>query len=143
MARADFRFSYPKRVRIAEIDVGGVVFNARYLDYLDIAVTEYFRAVRLGAGAGIGAPYLVARTALNYRAPLHFDELADLRLRCTRIGTSSLSLAFEYHGQSAADDLRCDGESVLVHLDTAGRPAPLPTDLIAHVEAFEGRSLRA
>jgi acyl-CoA thioesterase FadM len=41
MARADFRFSYPKRVRISEVELAAVLFNARYLDYLDIATTEY------------------------------------------------------------------------------------------------------
>lgn len=143
MARADFRFSYPKRVRVSEIDIGGVVFNARYLDYLDIAVTEYFRAVRLGEGAGIGAPYLVARSALNYRASMRFDEMIDLRLRCTRIGTSSLTLVFEYHGPGDMDELRSHGETVIVHLNANGRPAPLPAALIAQLEAYEGRSLRA
>jgi acyl-CoA thioester hydrolase len=143
MARADFRFSYPKRVRVSEIDIGGVVFNARYLDYLDIVVTEYFRAVRSGEGAGIGAPYLVARTELNYRASIRFDELIDLCMRCARIGTSSVSLSFEYHGLGETNDLRCDGETVLVHLDANGRPAPLPPALIAQIEAFEERSVRA
>lgn len=142
MARADFRFSYPKRVRGSEIDFAGVLFNARYLDYLDIATTEYFRAARQGAGAGIGTPYLVARTTINYRASIRFDELIDLAVRCTRIGTSSLTLAFEYHGPREADDLRSDGETVIVHLDANGRPAPLPATLIAQIEAHEGRSLR-
>ena len=120
-----------------------VVFNARYLDYLDVAVTEYFRAVRLGEGAGPGAVHLVARTAINYRAPMRFDELIDLRLRCTRIGTTSLTLAFEYHGPGEADDLRCDGETVQVRLGEDKRPAPVPPALIASIEAYEGRSLRA
>ena len=143
MARADFRFSYPKRVRVSEIDVAGVVFNARYLDYLDVAITEYFRAVRLGEGAGIGAPYLVARTAISYRASIRFDELVDLAVRCTRVGTSSMTLAFEYHGPGEAEDLRSDGETVIVHLDADGRPTPLPAALLAQVEAYEGRSLCA
>ena len=143
MARADFRFSYPKRVRISEIDIGAVVFNARYLDYLDIAVTEYLRSVRLGEGTGLGGMHLVARTAIDYRAPIHFDEQIELRLRCTRIGTSSLSLAFEFHGPGERDDLRSIGETVLVHLGDSGRPTPLPATLIAQLETYEGRSLRA
>ena len=31
MARSDFTFFYPKRVRFAEIDAQAVLFNSRYL----------------------------------------------------------------------------------------------------------------
>ncbi|HSC71381.1 MAG TPA: acyl-CoA thioesterase, partial [Candidatus Methylomirabilis sp.] len=40
-----FRFSFPIRVRYSEIDVQGIVYNSRYLEYVDVALTEYFRAM--------------------------------------------------------------------------------------------------
>ena len=49
MPRADFRFSFPKRVRYAECDPQGIVFNSRYLEYLDIGITEYWRAAGIYA----------------------------------------------------------------------------------------------
>ena len=42
---ADFRHRMPLRVRWAEVDKQGVVFNAHYLLYCDVCVTEYWRAV--------------------------------------------------------------------------------------------------
>ena len=45
MSRSDFSFTYQFRVRWSEVDPQAVVFNARYLDYADIAITEYYRAV--------------------------------------------------------------------------------------------------
>jgi acyl-CoA thioesterase FadM len=33
------------RVRFAECDAQNVVFNARYGDYVDVAVSEYYREV--------------------------------------------------------------------------------------------------
>ena len=38
-------FTLLLRVRYAECDAQQVVFNARYADYIDVAMTEYFREV--------------------------------------------------------------------------------------------------
>ena len=38
-------FNFLLRVRYGECDAQQVVFNARYADYIDIAMTEYFREV--------------------------------------------------------------------------------------------------
>ncbi|MGO4610753.1 acyl-CoA thioesterase, partial [Variovorax sp. 2RAF20] len=45
MAKPDFRHSVPLRVRWAEVDPQSIVFNAHYLTYCDICVTEYWRAL--------------------------------------------------------------------------------------------------
>ena len=45
MAKTDFNFSTRFRVRWSEVDPQGVVFNARYLEYADIGITEYYRAL--------------------------------------------------------------------------------------------------
>jgi acyl-CoA thioester hydrolase len=45
MSRERFWFFYPLRVRYAEVDCHGVVFNANYLMYFDSTITEYFRAL--------------------------------------------------------------------------------------------------
>lgn len=39
-------FQYRLRVRYSEVDSQGIVFNANYLNYLDVAITEYFRSKR-------------------------------------------------------------------------------------------------
>lgn len=38
-------FEFRLRVRYGECDAQGVVFNARYGDYVDIAVNEYIRTL--------------------------------------------------------------------------------------------------
>lgn len=141
MARADFRFSYRKRVRYSEIDAQAVLFNARFLDYLDIAVTEYFRAVSGWSPGGEGVEWHVARTAIDYKKPVRLDEELDLCIRCARIGNSSFTFAYEFHGRDA-DDLRAAGETVAVHIDANSRPQRLPDAVVAAFDAYEGRSLR-
>ncbi|MBI4736341.1 MAG: hypothetical protein HY766_09850 [candidate division NC10 bacterium] len=46
-----FRLACPVRVRYSEIDRQGIVYYSRYLEYVDVALSEYFRA--------LGFPYQV------------------------------------------------------------------------------------
>lgn len=144
MARSDFRFAFQKRVRFAEIDAQAVIFNARYLEYFDIGLVEYWRAAGMYETVGlIGGPeFHVAKALVEFKAPILLDELIDICVRCQRVGTSSLTFAFELHG-AGAEDLRATGEEVHVHVaEVRGRPAPLPASVIACFETYEGRSLR-
>ena len=145
MARADFRFSFPKRVRYAECDPQGIVFNSRYLEYLDIGVTEYWRAVGIYAlsPTGMGPDFHVARNLVEYKKPVLMDEMIDICLRCRRIGNSSMIVDYEIHG-AGADDLRAVGEQVAVNVAEArGAPAPVPDWVVRCFEEYEGRPLRA
>jgi len=42
-------FVHELRVRYGECDPQGIVFNANYLSYFDITVTELWRATELGS----------------------------------------------------------------------------------------------
>ncbi|MFC3712464.1 acyl-CoA thioesterase [Sphingoaurantiacus capsulatus] len=146
MARADFRFAFRKRVRFAEIDAQSVVFNSRYLEYFDIGITEYWRTVGMydntpvsGEGA---AEFHVARAIVDFKVPIMLDEEIDICARCSRIGTSSMTFAFELHG-AAKDDLRATGEEVSVHVaEVRGKSSPVPDWVVALFETYEGRALR-
>jgi acyl-CoA thioester hydrolase len=131
MARTDFAFSTRVRVRYAEIDAQAVVFNSRYLEYADVAVTEYWRAAGLHAnGDGWAAlEFHVVRALVEYKAPIRYDEEIDLYARTTRIGRSSLTTWVEIHGaaKNPADDLRAMIEIVNVNVDlTSGLSCRLP-----------------
>lgn len=144
MPRADFRFSFPKRVRFAEVDAQAVVFNPRYLEYFDIGLVEYWRAAGLYSGPGLaGGPEAhVVKAVVEFRAPILIDELVAICVRCSRIGTTSMTVQFEIHGGDG-EDLRASGEEVhVVVAEARGRPSPVPADVIAKFEAYEGRSLR-
>ena len=144
MPRADFKFNFPKRVRFAEVDAQAVVFNSRYLEYFDIGLVEYWRAVGLYSGPGLaGGPEVhVVKASVEYRAPILLDEVVAICIRCSRIGCTSLTFVLELHCGDG-EDLRATGEEVHVNVGAArGRPEPLPPAVIAKFEAFEGRKLR-
>ena len=148
MPKADFRFAWRKRVHFPEIDAQAVVYNSRYLEYFDIALTEYWRAAGLYQHTPVsgGVEFHVARALVEYRAPIRLDEEILICCRTQRIGRSSITLALEIHGLAGgedADDLRATGETVQVHVaEVGGRSAPVPDWITALFEAYEGRSLR-
>lgn len=144
MARSDFIFVWHQRARYAEVDAQAVVFNSRFLEYFDIGITEYFRAVGLYPQPNLkGAPELhVVKAEVTYHAPVLLDEMMAICVRCQKIGRTSLTFAFEVHGGDG-DDLRASGIEVSVHVDEPrGRPTPVPAAVVALFEAFEGRTLK-
>lgn len=144
MARADFRFSFPWRVRYAEIDAQAIVFFPRYLQYANVGWMEYWRALEVPIEPAPDAPvFNIVRTGVDYRKPMRLDEGIDIWVRCSRIGRTSMTTAVELHG-AGRDDLRAEIEITSVHLDAiGGRPAPLPEPIVSTLEAFENRRLRA
>ena len=73
-------FTLKIRVRYGECDAQQVVFNARYADYVDLAATEYYRALFGGYHALIASGYdtQVVRLDIHWRSPARFDEVLAL-----------------------------------------------------------------
>lgn len=144
MARSDYRFCFPFRVRYAEIDAQGVVFNAHYLTYFDTAVSEYLRALNFDYEAQIrssGEDFHTVKTLVEYKAPINFDDEIDVHVRAARIGRTSLSFLLEIHARDQ-DALRASGEIVWVNTDqTSHLPAPHGSAFVDLLKAFEGDGL--
>lgn len=143
MARADFPFFFPFRVRYAEVDGQMIVFNAHYLTYFDTAITEYFRVLPYdyqGQVARTGEDYHTVKTLVEYDAPIRFDDEIEVGVRTARIGRTSLTFGLEIHPQGR-DERLASGEVVWVNTNqTTHRPAPLPVELVEKLRAFDGGS---
>ena len=141
MARSDFAHAYRLRVRYSEVDPQVVVFNARYLEYADIAVTEYWRAIR--AAELWDASFIechVVKATVEFRKPIVADEELDVMARTPRFGTTSMTTLVEIHGADA-EDLRAAVELIAVHVDLADhRPRPIGDDVRAALTAFDARA---
>jgi acyl-CoA thioester hydrolase len=92
--------TYKLRVRFGECDPQGVVFNANYLAYFDIGITELFRAA-FGSMGGYqamversGLEFVVVEAGLRYRRPAHFDEELTLEIALMRLGTTSITTGY-------------------------------------------------
>jgi acyl-CoA thioester hydrolase len=144
MARLDFKFAWPFRVRYSEVDGQKIVFNAHYLTYYDTAITEYFRALPydyMGQVKHTGQDFHTVRSLVEYQQPIEFDEDIEVHLRTSRLGRSSLTFLLEIH-PVGKDDLRATGEVVWVNTDQAThKSAAVPQELIDKIVALEGEML--
>lgn len=141
MARSDFNFKWPFRVRYSEVDGQMIVFNAHYLIYFDTAITEYFRALPydyMGQVKRTGEDYNTVKSVVNYHQPITFDEDIEVFVKVSRLGRSSLTFALEIHPQNT-EDLRSTGEIIWVNTDQKSqKPVPLPNELVVKIKQFEG-----
>lgn len=142
---ADFVFFEPLRVRWAEVDMQGVVFNPNYLVYADVAMAEYFRAIGLPGHegtAGLGIDMFAAGAKLDFRASARFDEMLRLGVRIERFGRTSFQPRV---GIFRDDDLLADVglTYVCVAPDGSRQTTPVPEAFIAAVRALDERAARS
>jgi YbgC/YbaW family acyl-CoA thioester hydrolase len=138
MARQDFRFSHRLRVRWAEVDRQGIVFNGHYLAYFDVGITEYYRALGYPYPDGLaqhGTDLYVRKAEVEYEASAGYDDEIDICVRVDRLGQSSFDFRIEIH---RADRLLASGKVVYVNADPVARKsAPLPDFLRKAIKSFE------
>jgi acyl-CoA thioester hydrolase len=86
-------FVHELRVRYGECDPQGIVFNANYLLYFDVAFTEYWRD-RVGPWddmVSVGVDVVVAEANLRFRAPARFDDVLALEVTTEELGKTSMT----------------------------------------------------
>jgi len=126
--REDFRFINPLRVRWSEVDQQKVVFNAHYLTYFDIGITDYWRAMAIPYEAsmpGLGGEPFVRKATVEFHASARLDDQLEVGLKCARIGTSSMGFV---GGIFRDEQLLISSELVYVFADTIAQvsvPVPL------------------
>ena len=129
------RFRYYVRVRYGECDAQRVVFNARYADYVDLAATEFLRA--LGFGEALIAStldYQLVKLTIEWKAPARFDQVLEVSVHCMRLGNTSFTLTTEMRvaGERA---IIAAAETVYVLVDARTlKKMPLPADFRAALE---------
>ena len=138
MTTSPFRFAHALRVRWGECDMQGIVFNPHYMAYVDVALTEYWRAVGLPYPAAFeaeGTDTFMVAASQTYRNAASFDDLLDVALRVDYLGTTSLRFAFDIGHDSAS---LVQGAATYVVADRQTRaPKPLSTTLVDCITRFE------
>ena len=123
MNRSAFRFFHPYRVRYSEIDGQGVVYNAHYLTFFDVSIHEYFRALdheRYSDAKRTGCDFHVVKASVEFRQPLHFDDLFAVGVKVARIGRSSITFALGVF-REGEDNACATGEVIWAYVDQATR----------------------
>jgi len=139
MGRDRFRYHLPLRVRFAETDMQGIVFNGNYLTYTDTAVTEYFRHLSYPYQEMVkgGFDFVLAHISCDFRAAAYFDDLLEVRTRVAELRTKSFVVEFEIYREGENAPL-FTATSVYVGIDpSTKRTMPLPERFREVVRTFE------
>lgn len=139
MAREPFTFCHTLRVRWAEVDKQGIVFNANYFLYFDVTITEYWRAIGIDYPDGIvkafGTDLYAVKAIAEYHGSAEFDDILDIHGRTARLGRSSMQFLLEIW---RGEEHLVSGELIYVNADpSTKKSAPLPELLRQKITAYE------
>lgn len=127
----DQAFELLFRVRYGECDAQGVVFNARYGDYVDLAVTEYQRAAVGGYQELVRMGYetQVVRMLTEWKSPARYDDVLKATVAPTHFGNTSFSLTIVFvNAATGALIATSQGTYVLLDAETFTKH-PIPPEL--------------
>jgi acyl-CoA thioester hydrolase len=122
-------FRHVLRVRYGECDPQGVVFNANYFAYFDVALTELWREAvcPYTEMMAAGVDMVVAEARARYLAPARFDDELTVEVRVARLGTTSMVTQMEVRHE---DTLVVEGEMRHVFIDAGtGSKVEMPAPI--------------
>lgn len=136
-------FRHRIRVRYSECDAQGVVFNAHYLSYFDLAITELWREA-LGSYQAMtarGVDVVVAEANVRYFSPARFDDEIDLGVEVVRLGTTALTSRMTVEREP---ELLAEGLVRHVFVDMAsGSKTEIPSDIRTGLASYMAEAAEA
>jgi acyl-CoA thioester hydrolase len=109
-------FSHELRVRYGECDAQGIVFNANFLAYVDVVLTEIWRQ-SMGSYDLLletGVDTVVGEANLRFLAPGRFDDIIRIEGGFDGLGTTSTTLKLWFRRD---DDLLVEADIRYVFVD--------------------------
>lgn len=150
MSREEYTCSHRLRVRWSEVDMQKIVFNGNYLNYIDVAIAEYWREIGLPYPHGYVDRYAndvyLRKANIDYLGSARYDDVLEVFVRVGRLGRTSMTFMFEIWRAEPENSQRplITAELVYVNADPESMtPAPLPVavrDLIARFERLPPKS---
>ncbi|OQW75863.1 MAG: 4-hydroxybenzoyl-CoA thioesterase [Proteobacteria bacterium ST_bin14] len=127
MTRPGFSFSTRFKVRYAEVDAQRVVYNSRYLEYVDVAISEFWPWTGMEdlGPEWTEAEFHVRHTEIDYFKPFVMNDEIEAFVRIERLGGTSMTQRFELC-HAVTGDLHCMILMTIVHVDLeTGRSKPI------------------
>jgi acyl-CoA thioester hydrolase len=132
-----------RRVEFSETDMAGIVHFSNFFRWMEAAEADFFRSLGeplYGDGADQIHGYPRVRAQCQYSAPVHFEEVIEIRLTVAEITARSIAYRFRFHRTDERGERVAKGEMVTVcarHSATGGLEAlPLPASLRRKLEAL-------
>lgn len=128
------RFAWNVRVYYEDTDLGGVVYHANYLRFMERARTEWLRSLGFEQDTlrdHHGVLFVVVEAEVAFRRPARFNDELAVTVEVRRSGRVSLGFHQEVRSASAAGELFCAGEVRVACVDAdTFKPRALPQEIL-------------
>jgi len=135
--RPPFKFSATTRVAFSDTDAQGVVYYGRYMPYFDLARVEYHRSLDMLRSEPQDKEFVMRAMHVEYHMPARFDDLIEVDVRISRIGTSSVTYEFAAYIEGEVLAVTATQTAVLVDL-AERKPCPVPDWWRERIRSYEG-----
>ena len=124
------KHTYPIRVFYEDTDMGGVVYHANYLRYIERARSDWVRNLGNDQNAmrEEGIVWVVRRVEAEYLAPARFDDELIVETEVTEISGVRLTMA-QLVRRGETEIFRASVTAVCIN--KAGKPIRLPAEIRA------------
>ena len=120
---------FPVRVYYEDTDMGGIVYYANYLRFIERARSDWVRSLGIDQNAmreDDGVVFVVRRVEADYLLPAKFDD--ELLVRTTVKAVTGVRLIMSQE-VVRGEDLLFQAEVTVVCLSEGGAPARLPANI--------------
>jgi acyl-CoA thioester hydrolase len=129
-------FTHLLRVRYSECDAQKIVFNGKYAEFVDIAATEFTRAIwgHYNDVLAMGVDSQVVNLNISWKSPSTFDDVLAIEVSAGHIGNSSYTLEFHIFNYTTGAEI-ATAEIVYVMVSaTEFSKMSIPSDLKKKLE---------
>jgi acyl-CoA thioester hydrolase len=117
-----------QRVYYEDTDFSGLVYHARYLQFLERGRTEYLRCLGCEQSALIsvddeGLVFVVHRMEIDFKASARMDDILTITTETEKAGGAKMVLNQEIH---CGEKLLIKAKVVIAVINASGRPRRLP-----------------
>lgn len=133
-------FVHYRRITYSECTLGNHVYYSRYLDLLEEARGEFFRAagwplLRL-QGEGIAFP--VRECRLRYEAPARYDDVVAIELFIVELDRLWVKFGFVIRNETGVSLV--DGQTDHICASLHEKPRRMPREVMVALEPFVSRN---
>lgn len=133
-------FHYKRRVEFCETDAAGIAHFSAYFQYMEQAEHAFLRhlgtsVVAKNESGTISWPRVSANC--DYTGPVKFEDVLDIVVRIERLGTKSVTYAFEFLLQDATVATgKLTAVCCRITHNNPPKSMPIPGWLVAQMQAF-------
>jgi acyl-CoA thioester hydrolase len=130
------------QVRYSEVDRMGLLYHVNYLEYFELArsdwVREFWRPYKEIEDAGYAL--VVTEAHLKYHRSALYDDMLRVEVVPVQWGNSRIKFEYAIYREGETEPL-CTGSTSHCFIDRNGKATRMPPDLRARLEALSAQSV--